>query len=44
MYILEAAVQPMGFDVARIRRRAEALDLATDADSVRTIREARDSR
>jgi plasmid stability protein len=44
MHILEAAVQPVRFDAARIRRRAEALGLMTDADSVQIVRDARDSR
>lgn len=44
MSILEAAVQPARFDVAKIRRRAETLGLTTAADSVQTIREARDAR
>ena len=44
MHILEEAVRPAarGFDVARLRRRARALGLKTDADSVQIIREWRD--
>lgn len=44
LHILETAVQPTVFDAGRIRRRAEALGLRTDADSVPIIRELRDSR
>lgn len=44
LHIIEAAVQPRTFDVARIRRRADALGLRTKADSVQIIRELRDSR
>jgi len=44
MHILEAAVQPVRFDVGRIRRRAERLGLATSADAVDIVRDARDSR
>ncbi|GMV20821.1 MAG: hypothetical protein AMXMBFR57_07700 [Acidimicrobiia bacterium] len=44
MSILEAAVQPVRFDAARIRRRAESLGLATPADAVAIVRETRDTR
>ena len=46
MDILETAVLPKArvFDVDRLLRRAEALGLKTEADSVQIIRELRDSR
>jgi hypothetical protein len=44
MSILEAAVQPVPFDVARIRRRAERLGLSTAGDAFAIVRDARDSR
>jgi plasmid stability protein len=46
MVILEEAVRlkSKGFDVARLRSRAAALGLKTDADSAEIVREWRDSR
>lgn len=44
MHILEEAVTPAarGFDAERLRRRARALGLRTQADSVQIVREWRD--
>jgi plasmid stability protein len=44
MHILEDAVRPAarGFDVERIRRRARALGITSDTNSVDIIREMRD--
>jgi plasmid stability protein len=44
MHILEEAVRPAvrGFDPARLRRRARALGITSDTNSVDIIREWRD--